>query len=161
MKNFYEYIKDNFRLNNPILLFLFILIFAPIIKKILILHILIYFMCWLNLFKIFILKKIKKNFFLDKIALKLIIVYNINKTWKEKLDIFFIILFGYLIIFIFSCSLKSIIISINIYNVIKWNLIINKKIPILLIIKTIFKEFNIEINNIEEITFLNIKIKIL
>jgi hypothetical protein len=152
MKKIYKNIKKNFRINNKFLLLIFIIMSAPIIKKILLIHIFIYLLSWIKFLKIFILKKANKTRFLDKIVLKLIVIYNINKTWKEKTDLIFIVTFGYLIIFFTKCSLKSILISIELYNSIKFNLITKEKNIYLEIFKTVFKEFIIKIENIEQIT---------
>lgn len=147
-----------------IITFIHLIFFYYIIK----LLIIFFAMCWINFIYIFFFNKnlypLKK--YTHCFILKTLLNIKSKKSLKNKMFILVEFFYRYFIIFIFFFSLKSIyysfvitdsILNYKIYNKIHKNYIYNFKI--------LFKnDFSLNISNffhLEEITFLNKKIKIL
>lgn len=132
-------------------------------KKVLIISIAIYFLALIKLIKIFLKKKeLFGEKLIDNIAIKIILFWNKKKTYKERIDFFILILLGYILVFFFNCSLKSVILVITLYNIIKYSIISERKLEtfLRLIKKKLREEFFISTSHLQKVIFLGLEIKI-
>lgn len=164
MRNLIKELKVLLDKNKNFTLFIWILVSAPLIKKFLIIYLFINILASLKFLKIYFLGKksiLKTSKLIDCTIIKWLLVINSCNSFHQKLDNFFLILLGYLIILIFPVSLKSLILSIKIFNQIKFNYLIKNNLFFFDIIETtIVNDLYIK-TNLEELTFRKKKFKIL
>lgn len=158
IKNIFKKTKNH----NKFFLFTWIILTKNIIKLIIFFYIFIHIISIIKLFLLFFSKNknIINKGFVNKNLIKILILFNKKKTIKEKKNIIYNIFLGYLIIFLFNFSLKSIILSIDLYENIKISILTKENI-LLGIKETIIKEFEIkELNHSLKINFLRKEITI-
>ena len=162
MKGMLNQIKYEAQYNNKLFLVIWVVLTAPMIRKIIYGYIIINCAAFIKFVVIISKKKnLNLNKTLDNIILKWVIVFQNSKTWNERFDVALVIILGYFIILCTPFSLKSIQFSIVLYNEIKISIFLLKKIKIIDSVKRIWKrEFFVKNFNAEKIYILNVGISV-